>query len=58
MKGAGQQNNVTGNVSMDNQGGSKKDAQADSNQGANLGAAIIASGTKKTSKSKESWRNS
>ena len=34
---AGQQNNVTVNVSIDNDGQSKQDTQADSNQGANMG---------------------
>ena len=40
MKGTGQNNNVTVNVSIDGQGSARQDAQADSNQGANLGSAI------------------
>ena len=40
LKGAGQQNNVTVNVSIDQQGNASQDKQASSNQGANLGAAI------------------
>ena len=40
MKGAGQNNNVTVNVAIDNNGNSTQDSQADSNQGANLGTII------------------
>jgi len=40
MKGAGQNNNVTVNVSMDSQGNSQTDSQSDGQQGANLGKLI------------------
>jgi hypothetical protein len=40
MKGAGQNNNVTVNVAIDGQGNARQDKQSDSNEGANLGAAI------------------
>ena len=40
MKGAGQQNNVTVNVAVDNQGNAKQSSQSDSKQGADLGSTI------------------
>ena len=40
MNGAGQNNNVTVNVSMDSQGNSQTDSQSDGQQGANLGKLI------------------
>jgi hypothetical protein len=40
MKGAGQQNNVTVNVSVDNQGGTSQNKQSNSSEGNNLGTAI------------------
>ena len=40
INGAGQNNNVTVNVAIDGQGNAQQDKQADSNNGANLGAAI------------------
>ena len=42
MKAAGQNNNVTVNVSMDGQGGAQQNTQADGTQGAKLGSAIAA----------------
>ena len=42
MKNAGQNNNVTVNVSMNGQGGAQQNTQSDGSQGANLGAAIAA----------------
>jgi phage-related minor tail protein len=40
MKGAGQQNNVTVNVSVDSQGGASTNMQQDSAQAGNLGQVI------------------
>jgi hypothetical protein len=42
LSGAGQQNNVTVNVAIDNQGKSQEDTAADSTQGDRLGVAISA----------------
>ena len=42
MKGAGQNNNVTVNVSMNGQGSAQQNTQSDGAQGANLGAAVAA----------------
>ena len=42
MKGAGQNNNVTVNVSMDGQGSAQQNTQSNGSQGANLGAVIAA----------------
>ena len=42
MKGAGQNNNVTVNVSMDGQGGAQQNTQANGADGAKLGAVIAA----------------
>lgn len=53
MKGAGQ-NNVTVNVSIDNQGNAQQNAQADSTQGANLGSVIAAAVQKELQNQKRS----
>ena len=53
MKGAGQ-NNVTVNVSIDNQGNAQQSAQADSTQGANLGSVIAAAVQKELQNQKRS----
>ena len=42
MRGAGQQNNVTVNVSVDQQGNATQDTQATNNNGAKLGTMIAA----------------
>lgn len=42
LKGGGQQNNVTVNVSIASDGSKREDKQSDSTQGANLGTAIAA----------------
>jgi hypothetical protein len=54
LKGAGQQNNVTVNVSVANDGKGSQDSQASSNQGANLGAAIAAAVQKELQNQKRS----
>lgn len=54
LKGAGQQNNVTVNVSVANDGKASQDTQASSNQGANLGAAIASAVQKELQNQKRS----
>lgn len=54
LKGAGQNNNVTVNVSVANDGKGSQDSQASSNQGANLGAAIASAVQKELQNQKRS----
>ena len=54
LKGAGQQNNVTVNVSVDSKGNAKQDTQANGQQGANLGNAIAAAVQKELQNQKRS----
>ena len=54
LKGAGQNNSVTVNVSVDSNGNARQDTQATSNQGANLGAAIAAAVQKELQNQKRS----
>jgi hypothetical protein len=54
LKGAGQQNNVTVNVSVDSEGNAQQDSQANGQQGANLGNAIAAAVQKELQNQKRS----
>ena len=54
LRGAGQQNNVTVNVSVDNQGKVSQDTQATSNDGANLGRAMSVAVQKELQRQKRS----
>jgi len=54
MKGAGQQNNVTVNVSVDSNGNAQQNSQSDGQQGANLGNAIAAAVQKELQNQKRS----
>lgn len=54
LKGTGQQNNVTVNVSVDGNGNSQQSSQSSSQQGANLGQAIAAAVQKELQNQKRS----